>query len=157
MQPATLDHTKITTLHQRRSFGEHDLWELWLLDEAQEIPCGSIRTFLDYLCSEGTKCCEINKASPLATGSVDVRLIGPLADDERHHFLNYRLARNNVGELEEAKKELLVSKLIEHYYPTTESFNNRGRLARMKHEKQSLLTSLVASAFDHEKGGDPNI
>jgi len=78
VQLATLDHSKITALRERRGFGEHDLWELWLLDEAEEVPCGSIRTFFHYLCSEGTTHCEINQANPLATGGcVDVRLMGP--------------------------------------------------------------------------------
>jgi hypothetical protein len=157
VQPATtLDHTNITALRDRRSFGERDLWDLWLLDEAEKVPCGSIRTFLRYLCSEGTKYCEINKASPLATGSVDITLTGPLADDERNHFLRYRLTRDNLGELREAEKELLVSRLIEHYSPINEGINGRWRLARMKHEKESLLTSLIASAFDYEKVGEPN-
>jgi hypothetical protein len=89
VQPATLDTTKITAPRQRRSFGERDLWELWLLDEAEEIPCGSIRTFLHYLCSEGTAHCEIRKSSTLATGSVNIRLSGPLADDERNHLPRY--------------------------------------------------------------------
>jgi NAD(P)-dependent dehydrogenase (short-subunit alcohol dehydrogenase family) len=35
--------------------GEYDLWNLWLLDEAEDVPCQSIRTFLYYLCSKGTK------------------------------------------------------------------------------------------------------
>jgi hypothetical protein len=154
--PATLDHRNIPALRERRGFGEHDLWKYWLLDEAEEIPCTSIRTFFHYLCSKGTTHCEINQASPLATGSVDVMLSGPLADDERNHFLRYRLTRDNLGELREAEKELLVSRLIEHYSPINEGINGRWRLARMKHEKESLLTSLVASAFDYEKVGDPN-
>jgi hypothetical protein len=49
-----------------------------------------------------------------------------------------------------------VSRLIEHYSPIKEGFNGLGRLAQMKREKESLLTSLIASAFDNEKGGDPN-
>jgi hypothetical protein len=158
VQPATTpDHTKIRALRERRSFfGERDLWELWLLDEAEEIPCGSTRTFLHYLCSEGTKYCEIHKASPLATGSIDITLRGPLADDERNHSLRYRLTPGNMGELREAEKDLLVSRLIEHYSPIEEGFNGRERLARMKHEKEFLLTSLIASAFDSEKEDDPN-
>ena len=156
MQPAALDHTNLTAPPERRGFGEHNLWELWLLDEAEEVPCKSIRTFLNYLCSKGTTHCEINQASPLATGggSVDVRLRGPLADDERNHFVRYRLTPANVGELGEAEKELLVSRLIEHYFPIKADFKERWRLAQMKHEKESLLTSLIASAFDHQKGGD---
>jgi hypothetical protein len=51
----------------------------------------------------------------LATGSVDVRLTGPLADDERNHLLRYRLTRGNVGRLKEAEKDLLVSKLVKHH------------------------------------------
>jgi hypothetical protein len=161
VQPATLDHRNITALRERRGFGEHDLWELWLLDEAEEVPCGSVRTFLNYLCSKGTTHCEINQeASPLyATGgggSVDIRLMGPIADDERNHYLRYRLTRGNVGELREAEKDLLISRLIEHYSPIKEGFYGLGRLARMKHEKEALLTSLIASAFDHEEGGNPN-
>jgi hypothetical protein len=157
VQAATFDHRNIPALRERRGFGEHDLWELWLLDEAEEVPCGSIRTFLHYLCSKGTTHCEIHQASPLAAGgSVDIGLRGPLADDERNHFLRYRLTRGNVGQLREPEKELLVSRLIERYSPITEGFNGRWGLARMKHEKESLLSSLIASAFDHKEGGDPN-
>ena len=159
MQPAALDHRNILALRERRGFGEHDLWELWLLDEAEEVPCKSIRTFLNYLCSKGTTHCEINQASPLlgtGGGSVDVRLRGPVADDERNHFVRYRLTPANVGELRETEKELLVSRLIEHYSPIKEGSKERWPLAQMKHEKESLLTSLIASAFEHEKGGDPN-
>ena len=160
MQPATtLDHRNFPALRQRRDFGEHDLWEYWLLDEGEEVPCTSILTFLNYLCSEGTTHCEINQASPLlgtGGGCVDVSLMGPLADDERNHFVRYRLTPANVGKLREEEKDLLVSKLIEHYSPIEEDLNNRERLARMKREKESLLTSLMASAFDHEEGGDPN-
>jgi hypothetical protein len=115
MQTVTSDLTKITDTSFAKGFGENDLWELWLLDEAEDVPCGSILTFLHYLCSEGTKHCEILDASTLATGFVDIRLTGPLADDECNHLLLYRLTRGNVGRLEEAEKALLVSKLIEHY------------------------------------------
>jgi len=156
VEPATLDHTNITALRERTGFGERNLWDLWLLDEAERVPCGSISTFLHYLYSEGTKYCEIHKASPLATDSVDITLRGPLADDERNHFLRYRLTRDNLGELREEEREPLVSMLIEHYYPIEEGSNDHGRLARMKHEKEFLLTSLIASAFDNEKRGDPN-
>jgi hypothetical protein len=115
MQTVTFDRTKITDTSFAKGFGEYDLWELWLLDEAEDVPCGSILTFLHYLCSEGTKHCEILDASTLATGFVDIRLTGPLADDECNHLLHYRLTRGNLGRLEEAEKALLVSKLIEHY------------------------------------------
>jgi hypothetical protein len=115
MQTVTSDRTKITDTSFAKGFGEYDLWELWLLDEAEDVPCGSILTFLHYLCSEGTKHCEILDASTLATGFVDIRLTGPRADDEHNYILNYRLTRGNVGGLEEAEKDLLASKLIEHY------------------------------------------
>jgi len=59
-----------------------------------------------------------------------------------------------VGKLGEEEKELLVSRLLKHYSPIEEDFNDRWRLARMKHEKGSLLTSLMASAFDLEEGGE---
>lgn len=115
MQPATLDYKEIAATPFARGFGEPDLWDLWMLDEAEEVPCGSIRTFLHYLCSEGTKCCEILNASTITMGFVDLRLAGPIADDERTHLLHYRLTRGNVGRVEEAEKDLLVRKLIEHY------------------------------------------
>ena len=115
MQTATPNTTKITAPRERRGFGERNLWELWLLDEAEDVPCGSILTFLHYLCSEGTTHCEILNTSPLATGSVDIRLTGPLADDERNHLLHYRLTRGNVGSLKEEEKDLLVRKLVKHY------------------------------------------
>lgn len=118
MQITTLESTKITAPRQRRGLGERDLWELWLLDAAEDVPCGSILTFLNYLCSEGTKRCEIHKATPLATGSVDIRLRGPVADDERNHLLRYRLTRGNVGRLGNAEKDLLVSGLMKHCPPT---------------------------------------
>jgi hypothetical protein len=118
VQTTTLESTKIEAPRERRGFGERDLWELWLLDEAEDVPCGSIRTFLHYLCSEGTKHCEILHASAVATGSVDVRLTGPLADDARNHLLRYRLTRGSVGRLGEAEKDLLVRKLTKHCSPT---------------------------------------
>jgi hypothetical protein len=126
VQTATSNTTNITAPRQRRrGFGEHDLWELWLLDEAEEVPCGSIRTFLNYLCSEGTKHCEIHKASPLATGFVDIRLRGPLANDELNHLLSYRLTRGNVGRLKEAERDLLVSGLNKHCSPTEDNKPNQ--------------------------------
>jgi hypothetical protein len=97
VQTKTPDTTKITVLRQRRGFGEQDLWELWLLDEAEDVPCGSIHIFLHYLCSEGTTHCEIHIARPLARGSVDIRLRGPLADDERNHLLRYQLTGHGLG------------------------------------------------------------
>ena len=161
VQPATLDHNNIPALCNGRGFGEHDLWDLWLLDEGEEVPCKSIRTFLHYLCSKGTTHCEIHQeASPLVGtgggGSVDVMLIGPLADDERNHFVRYRLTPANVGQLREVEKDLLVSRLIERYSPIKEGFDGGWGLAWMKHEKESLLSSLIASALDHQKGGDPD-
>src|SRR4051812_5978210 len=54
MRTITPDRTKSTSTPLARGFGKHNLWDLWLLDEAEEVPCGSIRTFLHYLCSEGT-------------------------------------------------------------------------------------------------------
>ena len=55
MKTVMSDRTKITDAPFAGGFGEHDLWELWLVDEAEDVPCGSIRTFLYYLCSKGTK------------------------------------------------------------------------------------------------------
>ena len=115
MQTVTSDRTKITDAPFAKGLGEYDLWELWLLDEAEDVPCGSILTFLHYLCSEGTKHCDILDASTLATGFVDIRLTGPRADDEHNHLLHYRLTRGSAGRLEEAEKDLLASMLIEHY------------------------------------------
>jgi hypothetical protein len=125
VQPATLESTKIVSPRERRGIGEPDLWELWLLDKAEDVPCGSIRTFLNYLCSEGTTHGEIHKASPLATGYVDMTLRGPLADDERNHLLHYRLTRGNVGRLKEAEKDLLISGLIKHCSPTEDNKPNQ--------------------------------
>ena len=115
VQTVTPDRRKITDTHFVKGFGDYDLWDLWLLDEAEDVPCGSVLTFLHYLCSEGTKHCEILDASTLATGYVDIRLTGPRADDERNHLLHYRITRGNAGRLEEAEKDLLASKLIQHY------------------------------------------
>jgi hypothetical protein len=129
VQTTTPDTTKITAPRVSRGFGERDLWELWLLDEAEEVPCGSIRTFLNYLCSEGSTHCEIHKASPLATGSVDISLRGPLADEERNHLLRYRLTLGNVARLKEAEKDLLVSRLMKHCTPI-EDKNWTRRYAR---------------------------
>jgi hypothetical protein len=115
MQTVISNRTKITDIRFAGEVGEHSLWDLWLLDEAEDVPCGSIRTFLYYLCSEGTKRCEILNAGAPATDSVDISLTGPLADDERNHLLRYKLTRSEVGGLEEAEKDLLVSKLVTHY------------------------------------------
>src|SRR5919199_5566366 len=112
MQTVTPGPMKITDTSVAKGFGEHNLWDLWLLGTAEEVPCGSIRTFLNYLFSEGTKHCEVLNTSPLAIGLVDITLTGPLADDGRNHFLIYRLTRGNVATLTEAEKDLLVSKLI---------------------------------------------
>jgi hypothetical protein len=125
VQPATFNTTKITAPRESRGVGEHDLWDLWLLDEAEDVPCRSVRTFLNYLYSAGTTHCEIHKANLLSPGFVDVRLSGPLADDERNHLLRYRLTRGNVGRLKEAEKDLLVSGLIKHCYPTEENKPNQ--------------------------------
>jgi hypothetical protein len=125
VQILTPDRTKLTDTPLARDFGEHDLWDFWLLDEAEDVPCGSIRTFLHYLCSEGTKHCEIHKASPLATGSVDIRLTGPLADDEHNHLQRYRLTRGNVGRLGKAEKDLLASGLMKHCSPTEDKKPNQ--------------------------------
>jgi hypothetical protein len=112
-----------------RNFGEYDLWDLWLLHEAEEVPCWSIRTFLHYLCSEGTKSCEILNASTLAAGSVDITLTGPVADDGRNHRLRYRLNRGNVGRLKKGEKDLLVRKLMEHYPTGYHKPHQKVRLA----------------------------
>jgi hypothetical protein len=112
-----------------RNFGEHDLWDLWLLHEAEEVPCGSIRTFLHYLCSEGTKYCKILNASTLAAGPVDITLTGPVADDGRNHRLRYRLTRGNVGRLKKVEKDLLVRKLMEHYPTEDYKPHQKVRLA----------------------------
>ena len=129
MRTVTPDRTKVTDTSFAKGFGEYDLWELWLLDETEDVPCGSILTFLHYLCSEGTKHCEILDANTLATGFVDIRLTGPLADDERNHFLRYRLTRGNVRRLKEAEKDLLVSKLIQHYPTVDNKPHQKVRLA----------------------------
>ena len=129
MQTVTPDLTKITDTSFAKGFGEYDLWELWLLDEAEDVPCGSILTFLHYLYSEGTKHCKILDASTLATGFVDIRLTGPLADDERNHLLRYRLTRGNAGRLKEAEKDLFASKLIQHYPTKDGEPHQKVRLA----------------------------
>ena len=129
MQTVTFDRTKITDTSFAKGFGEYDLWDLWLLDEAEDVPCGSILTFLHYLCSEGTKHCEILDASALSTGFVDIKLTGPRADDERNHLLRYRLTRGNVRRLKEAEKDLLVSKLIQHYPTVDNKPHQKVRLA----------------------------
>jgi hypothetical protein len=129
MQTVTPNRRKITDTPFTKGFGEYNLWDLWLLDEAEDVPCGSIRTFLHYLCSEGTKHCEILDASTLATGYMDIRLTGPRADDERNHLLHYRLTRGNVRRLEEAEKDLLASKLIQHYPTEDNKPHQKVRLA----------------------------
>ncbi len=129
MQTAPPNRTKITDTPFAEGFSEHHLWDLWLLDHAEDVPCGSIRTFLNYLCSKGTKHCEILDASTLATGFVDIRLTGPLADDERNHLLRYRLTRGNVGRLKEAETDLLVSKLTAHYPTEGDEPHQKVRLA----------------------------
>ena len=125
MQTVTPGSKKITDTSVTKGFGEHNLWELWLLDKAEEVPCGSIRTFLNYIFSEGTKHGEIHIANPIAIGFLDITLRGPLADDGRNHFLIYRLTRGNVATLTEAEKDLLVSKLIKHYSPTEDKNPNQ--------------------------------
>ena len=125
MQTVTPGSKKITDTSVTKGFGEHNLWELWLLDKAEEVPCGSIRTFLNYIFSEGTKHGEIHIANPLAIGFLDITLRGPLADDGRNHSLSYRLTPSNVGRLTEAERDLLVSRLIKHYYPTEEKNPNQ--------------------------------
>ena len=115
MQTVMPGSTKIADTPFARGFGEYDLWDLWLLDEAEDVPCESIRTFIYYLCSRGTKHCEFLNDRGLTTGCVDVRLTGPLADDERNHLLRYRLTRVDIAKLKEAEKNLLVAKLIKHY------------------------------------------
>jgi hypothetical protein len=137
MQAVTPDRTKITDAPFAKGFDQYNLWDLWLLDEAEDINCGSMRTFLHYLCSEGTKHCEILDASTPATGFVDIRLTGPLADDERNHFLRYRLTRGNVKRLKEAERHLLVSKLIQHY-PTEDN---------QPHQKVRLALTAIDLAF----------
>ena len=125
------------------------------------MPCRSILSFLNYLCSKGTKHCEIFDASTFATGFVDIRLTGPLADDERNHLLHYRLTRGNVGRLKEVQRDLLVSKLIEHYVTEGDEPHQKihlalttvGPLARRKHEKVVSLSTttgrrkILAKAF----------
>ena len=125
MQAVTPHHTKFPDTPVAKGFGEYNLWDLWLLDKAEDVPCGSINTFLHYLCSEGTQHCEILDASTLATGFVDVRLSGPLADDERNHVLRYRLTRDKVGRLKEAEKDLLVSNLKHATRPKTANHTRR--------------------------------
>ena len=85
MQTVMPGSTKIADAPFARGFGEYDLWDLWLLDEAEDVPCGSVLTFLHYLCSEGTKHCEIPDPSTLAKGFVDLRLTSLLAGDEHYN------------------------------------------------------------------------
>jgi len=125
MQTVTPGPRKIMDTPVAKGFGEHNLWDLWLLGKAEEVPCGSIRTFLNYLFSEGTKHCEIHIASPLAIGFLDITLRGPLADGGHNHFLSYRLTRGDVATLTEAEKDLLVSRLIKHYSPTEDKNPNQ--------------------------------
>jgi hypothetical protein len=37
MQTTTLDGTEFTATPFTRGLGEHDLWDLWLLDEAEKV------------------------------------------------------------------------------------------------------------------------
>jgi hypothetical protein len=60
---------------------------------------------------------------------MDIRLTGPRADDERNHLLHYRLTRGNVRRLEEAEKDLLASKLIQHYPTEDNKPHQKVRLA----------------------------
>jgi hypothetical protein len=108
------------------------------------VPCESIRTFIYYLCSRGTKHCEILNDRGLTTGSVDVRLTGPLADDERNHLLRYRLTRVDIAKLKEAEKNLLVAKLIKHY-PTQDG--------ELHQEVCRALKAVVSRSHEERKGG----
>jgi hypothetical protein len=129
MQIVTPNRTEITGAPFAKGFDKYNLWDFWLFDKAEDVPCGSILAFLYYLCSESTKYCEILDASALAPDFVDIRLIGPLADNERNHLLRYRLTRDNVGRLKEAEKDLLVSKLIQHYPTEDNKLHQKVRLA----------------------------
>jgi hypothetical protein len=121
--------TAITNTPFAEGYNEYNLWDFWLLDKAEDVPCRSILTFLHYLCSEGTKYCEILDASSLATDFVNIELTGPLADEERNHLLHYRLTRDNVRRLKEAEKDLLVSKLLQHYPSETNKPHQKVRSA----------------------------
>jgi hypothetical protein len=129
MQTIAPYRTTIANTPFAKGCNQYNLWDFWLLDKAEDVPCGSILTFLHYLCSEGTKHCEILEVSAPATGFVNIRLTGPLADDEANHLLRYRLTRGNVGRLKESEKDLLVSKLIQHYPTEDDNPHQKVRLS----------------------------
>ena len=92
-------------------------------------------------------------------GFVDLRLAGPVADDERNHLLHYRLTRGNVGRIKEAEKDLLVRKLINTARPkATTHTRSCAWLERpwgsRQHKAQEGSTAEIAGLI--VQGGTPD-
>jgi hypothetical protein len=132
------------TLHQivagdPKAYGTFDLWSFDLLEVGRPLPCNSLRTFLHYLCSRGTREASIapyiiyTNTDTSSSPAVDVVLSGPRADDGEVLSISYRLRREEIhGDgvvhegLEVWEKRLLVERIMALSPPI---HNNPWRLA----------------------------
>lgn len=101
------------------AYGEHDLWNLWLLEEAERVPIHStnIRLFLHYLYSDSTQGVTLHSGDR-SRGRVGVKLMGPKADDGYNHTLDFRLDRDNVWTLGDFEREGMIVRLSRFLVPT---------------------------------------
>ena len=99
-----------------KAYGSTDLWSFDLLEVGRRLPCANIRTFLHYLCSEGTRVAHIATHSD-PNGAVKVVLWGPRADDGEFLSISYQLAREEIhgdGALHEGLEEWEKCLLVKH-------------------------------------------
>lgn len=92
-----------------------DAWtEFYGLDEAEEVPCTSLRKFLIHLYSSSTTGIF---AGPLGTrpGAKGVSLLveGPRCEDGLHHHIAYLVLHSEVSALTPAEKVAFQQKLKE--------------------------------------------
>lgn len=77
------------------AYGDVDVWDYHLKDEASVAICANQRSFMHYLCSRGTLKMVLEEANP-TQGTAGVTLVGPKCDDGYRMTLYYKLYASQV-------------------------------------------------------------
>lgn len=89
-----------------------DLWDLYDHYEKREIQCANLGVFLAFLHSEGTRRAHFNGAH-IGQRWAQIRVYGPVADDENPMTAHYKIHAGNVERLDKSEVRAMRERLDE--------------------------------------------
>lgn len=114
--------------------GQHDLWELDLLEYGGELPCNNVRTFLYYLASPTTRVAKVTKFY-VPRRSADIRVYGPVCDYDGPLYIEMYITaaqhsatdnKKNILTLTADERHVMFAKFKKHVKTEHPDFDKPG-------------------------------